>query len=149
MLSGLNHVAVVTAGLDRFVRFYTEVFDLPVVFEEDTPAFRHAILRTGESSWLHPAEVDGGSHGEGLPAMFQRGHLDHLALAASSQGSFEELRRRLVAKGASDGVVEDLGAFHALWFEDPDGMRGELVLIVDPRLEGIHAPEPLGGGPAN
>ena len=45
--------------------------------------------------------------------------------------------------GASDGAVEDLGAFHAVWFEDPDGMRGELTLLVNQELAGIHAPRPL------
>ena len=48
-----------------------------------------------------------------------------------------------VARGATDGTVEDLGAFHSLWFTDPDGMRGELTLIVDPDLAAIHAPTPL------
>ena len=47
LLTGVNHVAVLTADLDRFVEFYTEVFDLEVVFTETTPAFRHAIVRTG------------------------------------------------------------------------------------------------------
>jgi catechol 2,3-dioxygenase-like lactoylglutathione lyase family enzyme len=144
LISGVNHVAILTADLDRFLAFYRDVFDVPVVFTETTPTFRHAIVRTGESSWIHPAEVSGSAHAEGLPAMFQRGHLDHLALTASSPEAFATLRERLVAHGASDGNVEDLGAFHSLWFEDPDGMRGELTLIVDPRLEGIHAPEPLG-----
>jgi catechol 2,3-dioxygenase-like lactoylglutathione lyase family enzyme len=140
---GLNHVAVLTDDLDRFVGFYAEVFDLEVTFTEDTPDFRHAILRAGPDSWLHPAEVRGGEHGSGSPAMFQRGHLDHLALVADSAVAFATLRERLVARGASDGAVEDLGPFHALWFEDPDGMRGELTVIVDERLEGIHAPVPL------
>ena len=48
LLAGVNHVAVLTTDLDRFVDFYTGVFDLDVVFTETTPAFRHAILRTGE-----------------------------------------------------------------------------------------------------
>ena len=143
LTSGLNHIAVLTDDLDRFVAFYRDVFDLDVVFEEATPEFRHAILRTGPDSWIHPAEVSGNQHGAALPAMFQRGHLDHLALSASSPEAFAELRRRLVEQGATDGTLEDLGAFHALWFTDPDGMRGELTLIVDPQLKGIHAPTPL------
>jgi hypothetical protein len=49
----------------------------------------------------------------------------------------------LVTLGASDGAVEDLGAFHSVWFTDPDGMRVELVVIVDHTLAGIHAPEPF------
>ena len=134
---------MLTDDLDRFVEFYSTVFDLDVAFAETTPAFRHAILRTGADSWLHPAEVVGNEHGTASPAMFQRGHLDHLALVADSPAAFHELRDRLTARGATDGTIEDLGAFHALWFTDPDGMRCELTLIVDPHLEGIHAPTPL------
>ena len=143
LLKGVNHVAVLTNDLDRFVGFYTDVFDVDVVFHEETPAFRHAILRVGADSWLHPAEVPGSAHGDALPQMFDRGHLDHLAVTAASATAFETLRARLVERGASDGTVEDLGAFHSLWFEDPDGMRGELTLVVDPSLEGIHEPRPL------
>lgn len=140
---GLNHVAVLTDDLDRFVEFYTSVFDLEVAFSETTAAFRHAHLRTGADSWLHPAEVFGNAHGAPSPEMFQRGHLDHLALSADSPAAFETLRDRLSRRGATDGTTEDLGAFHALWFTDPDGMRGELTLIVDPDLDSIHAPAPL------
>ena len=78
--------------------------------------------------------------------MFDRGHLDHVALTAPHVDAFTELRRRLVERGATDGTVEDLGAFRALWFTDVDGMRGELVVIVDPELQGIHAPVPLPAG---
>jgi len=143
LLTGINHVAIVTADLDRFVDFYTGVFDLEVVFEETTPAFRHAILRTGTDSWLHPAEVAGNDNGAGRPKMFERGHVDHFALTATSMTSFARLRERLVTLGASDGTVEDLGAFRSLWFEDPDGTRLELIVIVDDALRGIHEPRPL------
>ena len=143
LLAGVNHVAVLTADLDRFVDFYTEVFDLEVVFTETTPAFRHAIVRTGPTSWLHPAEVNGNDHGVASPAMFDRGHLDHLALTAASPATFHTVRDRLVARGATDGTIEDLGAFHSVWFDDPDGMRVELVVIVDHALQHIHAPRPL------
>lgn len=140
---GLNHVAVLTDDLDRFIEFYTSVFELDLVFSETTPGFRHAILRAGSDSWLHPAEVYGNGHGAAQPTMFERGHLDHLALAADSPGAFKEIRDRLAARGACVGAIEDLGAFHSLWFTDPDGMSGEVTLIVDARLEGIHAPTPL------
>src|SRR5688572_21823469 len=143
LLKGVNHVAVLTADLDRFVEFYTRVFGIEVVFSESTTAFRHAILRTGPDSWLHPAEIAGNSHATALPAMFSRGHIDHLALTAASQDAFANIRERLKACGAPTGSVEDLGAFHAFWFEDPDGMRAELTVIVDATLAGIHEPRPL------
>jgi catechol 2,3-dioxygenase-like lactoylglutathione lyase family enzyme len=142
-ITGIGHVAVLTEDLDRFVEFYTSVFDAEVVFTETTPAFRHAILRTGAHSWLHPAQVIGNGQGRASAAMFERGHLDHVALAAASTAAFEILRARLVARGACTGAVEDLGAFHSLWFEDPDGMRIELTVITDPALAGIHEPRPL------
>jgi catechol 2,3-dioxygenase-like lactoylglutathione lyase family enzyme len=143
LLTGVNHIAVVTADLDRFVDFYTGVFDLDVVFREATPAFRHAILRTGPDSWLHPAEVSGTAHGSASPSMFDRGHLDHLSLGAASTECFHVIRDRLIERGASTGEVDDLGAFHSLWFEDPDGMQVEVTMIVNASLDGIHAPRPL------
>lgn len=143
LVSGINHVAILTRDLERFVEFYRRIFEVDVVFREVTPAFRHAILRAGSSSWLHPVEVPDNVHGAAVPDMFARGHLDHIALTAPSQGAFEAIRARLVDAGASDGAVEDLGAFHALWFTDPDGMRGEVSLIVDSALSHFHAPLPL------
>lgn len=143
MLTGVNHVAVLTSDLDRFVEFYQDVFDLDVVFTETAPAFRHAILRTGPHSWLHPTEVAGNAHAAGLPGMFQRGHLDHVALGASSPEAFQQARQRLVERGASNGAIDDLGAFHSIWFNDPDGMQAELTLITDHDLRSIHAPQPL------
>ena len=64
-------------------------------------------------------------------------------VTADSAAAFGVLRHRLAERGATDGAIEDLGAFHSLWFTDPDGMHGEVTLIVDPHLEDIHAPTPL------
>lgn len=143
LVSGINHVAILTEDLPRFIEFYTSVFGMDVVFEEATPAFAHAILRAGASAWLHPAAVHGNAHGSALPEMFARGHIDHLALLAPTRQSFATIRERLVARGASPGSIDDLGAMHALWFRDPDGMQGEVCLIVEPSLKGFHAPRPL------
>jgi catechol 2,3-dioxygenase-like lactoylglutathione lyase family enzyme len=143
LVSGINHVAIVTPDLDRFIAFYTQVFELEVVFREATPAFAHAILRAGANAWLHPAALADNAHGAALPDMFGRGHLDHLALLAPSLEAFERIRERLVERGASAGVVDDLGAMHALWFRDPDGMHGEVCRVVDPELRAFHAPRPL------
>jgi catechol 2,3-dioxygenase-like lactoylglutathione lyase family enzyme len=148
LVSGINHVAIITADLARFIAFYTDVFELTLLFEEATPAFSHAILRAGDSAWLHPAALAGNAHAAALPEMFGRGHIDHIALLAPTAESFAVIRERLVERGASRGVVEDLGAMHTLWFDDPDGMKGEVCLIVDPRLRAFHAPRPLDRAPA-
>lgn len=143
VLAGLNHVAVLTADLDRFTAFYRRIFDLEVVFEEALPGLRHAILQIGPDSWLHPAQVDANPHANAIPAMFQRGHIDHIAFSAKSKDAFDTMRARLIEAGASDGQIDDLGAFHTVWFVDPDGMRGEIAWVVEPSLRGIHAPRPL------
>ena len=104
LVNGINHIAVLTSDLDRFIAFYGEVFDMPLLFEETTPAFRHAILRAGPSSWLHPAAVSGSPHAVALPSMFERGHLDHLALSAASAEAFQVIRGRLLARGATTGL---------------------------------------------
>jgi catechol 2,3-dioxygenase-like lactoylglutathione lyase family enzyme len=143
LVSGLNHVAVLTADLDRFTQFYTRVFGLEVIFSERTPGLAHAILKISATSWLHPAELPASPYADGLATMFQRGHLDHVSLTASSVDAFEQLRSRLMEAKASDGRIDDLGAFRTMWFVDPDGMRGEVALIVDPALSAIHEPRPI------
>jgi hypothetical protein len=75
--------------------------------------------------------------------MFDRGHLDHIALTAASYDAFKEIRDRLVGRDASTGAIDDLGPLHSIWFEDPDEMSGEVVVIVRPELDGIHEPRPL------
>jgi catechol 2,3-dioxygenase-like lactoylglutathione lyase family enzyme len=141
LLSGFNHAALMTRDLDRLIEFYTGVFGAEVIFAEEAP-MRHAMLRIGEHSHLHPVEMRDNPHAQGTAAMFDRGHVDHLGLNVATQEAFQEVRRRLIARGASDGVVSDLGPQLCMWFDDPDGMRAEVCWIRD-RSQGFHAPEPL------
>ncbi|WP_232665944.1 VOC family protein [Pseudonocardia sp. TRM90224] len=148
LLSGINHVAIVTADLDRFTAFYTGVIGLTPVFEESVPGFRHAILAVGDHTVLHPVQAPADNetetgHGLGSPTIMDRGHLDHFALDVPSWEAFEELRRKLVAHGSSDGAVTDLGPKISFWFVDPDGMHVEIDWVHDRSLRGFHAPTPL------
>ena len=60
-----------------------------------------------------------------------RGRIDHLGLQAASLEAFEEIRRRLIARGAADEFVTDFGAILSLFFTDPDGLEGE-VCVANP-----------------
>ncbi|MEH1817180.1 MAG: VOC family protein [Nostoc sp.] len=142
LVSGIHHVAVVTADIDRFIDFYTDVFEMPVIFQETTPAFRHALLLAGSQSVLHAAEMPNNIHSSGLPDMFRRGHIDHLALNAPTESAFQIIRRKLIDRGVSDGAIADLGPVLNLSFSDPDGMHIEVCLIVDASLQGFHQPQP-------
>jgi catechol 2,3-dioxygenase-like lactoylglutathione lyase family enzyme len=143
LTTGINHVAIMTEDLDRFVAFYTDVLGAVVVFEETNPRFRHAILAVGGVSVLHPIQQPDNPHGPAAKGMFDRGHLDHLALDVPSREAFDELRRRLLARGSTDGVVTDLGPKMSFWFVDPDGMHVEVDWVHDVSLQGFHAPRPL------
>ena len=61
--------------------------------------------------------------------MFQRGRLDHFALNAASEGAFREILRRVVAEGAGDGAVTDMGSLLNAGFTDPDGGEHEVVWV--------------------
>lgn len=142
LLAGLQHVAIVTADLDRFVQFYTGVFDAECLELPSTPAFRHALLRVGGASTLHPVERRRHPHATGVAEPFARGHIDHLALMAGSREALREIRSRLTSRGASDGRVMSLGHLLSLDFTDPDGMRGEVCWVHDPLFRDRHAPRP-------
>lgn len=132
LTNGCNHVAVITEDLDRFIDFYREVFEAEVDFDLDEDGLRHAMVRLGAGFALHPFQLPGGSpHAAGSPAMFDRGHLDHLALDVADQATFEDLRARLVEAGASNGDVTDFGRVRSVSFVDPDGLDGEIAQWVD------------------
>lgn len=126
MLRDIHHLAFVTADLDRLIGFYARVFDAPVTYDVDEGGLRHAFIEVGPHTVLHPFQVAG----VGVPGpepMFARGRLDHFALNADSEESFREVRRRVVAEGAGDGVVTDMGSLWSLTFTDPDGGGHEVI----------------------
>jgi len=135
LTDGFNHVAVLTQDLDRFQAFYTEVFDAEVV--RDGSEFpegqgpRLSIVMIGEHSELNVFEVEGNTEAERQVPMFNRGRLDHLAIQAASLEAFEEIRRRLMARGAADDFVTDFGPMLSMFFRDPDGLEAE-VCVVNP-----------------
>ncbi len=144
LVSGIHHVAFVTADLDRLIAFYERVFDARVTFDRDDRGLRHAFIEVGASTVLHPFEVDP-SAVPGRQEMFERGRLDHVALLASSEEAFREIRRRLVAEGAhatKDGLVTDMGgSVYSISFHDPDGAWSEVMWIgPDARFGAIGPP---------
>jgi catechol 2,3-dioxygenase-like lactoylglutathione lyase family enzyme len=132
LLSGINHVAVLTQDTDRFHAFYGEVFgatvfaDQPTNADEGEPPGRLSFVTIGPHTQFNVFELP-------VPApdhtpMFGRGPIDHIGLQAESQEAFDEIRRRLIERGATDGFVTDFGVAISLVFIDPDGLEGEVLL---------------------
>jgi catechol 2,3-dioxygenase-like lactoylglutathione lyase family enzyme len=129
LTDGLNRVALVTVDIDRFVAFYREVFEAELLLDLDEGHARHALVDLGGGICLHPFQLPAPTaHAAGSPRMFDRGHLDHVALNVADPYVFENLRRRLVDRGASDGTVSDFGMMRTVTFRDPDGFEAEIAM---------------------
>jgi catechol 2,3-dioxygenase-like lactoylglutathione lyase family enzyme len=134
LLDGFNHVAVVTTDTARFLEFYQGVFEAEVVAEQ----------LMGDEGKLTMVHLGGGrdwnvfeKYGAPAPAhapMLGRGPLDHLGLQAPSLEAFEEIRRRLIDRGAADEFVTDFGPVLSMFFVDPDGLELE-VCVSNPDWE--------------
>jgi catechol 2,3-dioxygenase-like lactoylglutathione lyase family enzyme len=141
LLDGINHVAVLTRDTERLSRFYTHVFDAPPARSvEQQPGFMLSLIDIGDGRELNVFEIEGNAEVNRQTPMFGRGRLDHLGLQAASLDAFEEIRRRLIALGAADDFVTDFGPYLSLFFVDPDGLEGE-VLVKNPDAEpGVFKP---------
>jgi catechol 2,3-dioxygenase-like lactoylglutathione lyase family enzyme len=127
-LNDIHHLTFITADMDRLIAFYERVFGARVTVDLEEEGLRHTFIEVGTHTVLHPFQVPGVQ----LPAsgpMFQRGRLDHFALNAASEEAFRELRRRVVAEGAGNGVVTDMGSLLSFGFTDPDGGEHEVVWV--------------------
>lgn len=123
--------------MDRFIRFYEEVFDAETKFDLSEPgpgggAVRHALIDLVGGFALHSFQMpEPTGYEDGSMQMGKRGHIDHLALNVDDEVRLQEVRRRLVKAGASDGTITDFGAIRLVTFRDPDGMEGEVARWTD------------------
>lgn len=132
LATGCNHIAMHTQDLERLIGFYEAVFDAEVKMDMQEGPVRHALIDLGGGFCLHPFErADSNPHAAGSSAMFDRGHLDHLAIDVGDEETFQLIRARLVDVGASDGTITDFGSVRSVYFEDPDGMGAEVATWSD------------------
>ena len=130
---GFNHVATLTADLDRLTAFYGRAFGATVTFEmaarDDHP--RMAILDLGGGAALNVFEVAANEIIGERTEQGHRGAIDHYALAVNSKDELEQVKGRLVAAGAEIGEIQRLGSEWSLFFRDPDGMELEVCAAAD------------------
>jgi catechol 2,3-dioxygenase-like lactoylglutathione lyase family enzyme len=141
LLNGFNHVALLTTDTDRLVAFYRDVFDAEVDGQQqENQHVRLTFIRVGESAELNVFEVEGNQEAERQTPMFGRGRIDHLALQAASVEAFDEIRNRLMARGAADDFVTDFGPILSVFFRDPDGLEGEVCVANPDAVPGVQNP---------
>ncbi|HEX3334167.1 MAG TPA: VOC family protein [Acidimicrobiales bacterium] len=141
LLNGINHVAILTKDRQRFIDFYRDVFDAEVLGEQhmgDEGVL--TFVRIGEECEINLFDVFGNREADRQTPMFGRGRIDHLGLQAGSLGDFEEIRRRLIGRGAADEFVTDFGPVLSLFFTDPDGLEGEVCVANPDGRPGVFNP---------
>jgi catechol 2,3-dioxygenase-like lactoylglutathione lyase family enzyme len=135
LTNGIHHVATITNDADRLAAFYREMFDAEVIRDgSERPGGegpRLMVIRVGDQTELNVFSIDGNTEADRQLPMFGRGRLDHIGLMARSLDDFETIRDRLMATGAADDFVTDFGQVLSLFFRDPDGLEGE-VLVPNP-----------------
>jgi catechol 2,3-dioxygenase-like lactoylglutathione lyase family enzyme len=140
LLSGINHVALLTGDTGRFLEFYGGVFDATHEVLEERDGFLLTVVWIGPTSELNVFQLQGNAEHERQVPMFGRGRLDHLALEAASIEAFDTIRERLLARGATDGFVTDFGHILSLFFRDPDGLEAEVCVQNPDAQPGVHNP---------
>jgi catechol 2,3-dioxygenase-like lactoylglutathione lyase family enzyme len=147
LTDGFNHVAVITKDADRLFEFYAGVFDAEKAVEmfdgppdEPEHKLRLMIIDVGPHSELNVFEMPDNPEADRQVPMFGRGRLDHLALHAADMEAFEEIRGRLIARGAADEFVTDFGPMLSLFFRDPDGLECEVCVTNPDAQPGVFNP---------
>ena len=135
LLHGINHVATLTSDTDRLHALYREVFGAEVVSDQqeapEGAGVRLTMVDIGDGTMLNVFEITGNTEAERQVPMFGRGRIDHIGLRAVDLAAFELVRDRLMDRGAADAFVTDFGPELSLFFRDPDGLEGE-VLVANP-----------------
>ena len=140
LTNGFNHVAILTNDSARFIEFYEEMFGAEVLGRQGEGDFSIAFVKIGDDVDINLFEIKGNQEANRQTPMFGRGRLDHLALQAKSVDAFDEIRRRLIDKGASDGFVTDFGPLLSLFFVDPDGLEAEVAVPNPDAVPGVFNP---------
>jgi catechol 2,3-dioxygenase-like lactoylglutathione lyase family enzyme len=143
LLRGINHVATITSDTNRLHTFYREVFDataFEVAEAPEGPGFRLSFIDLGDGTMLNVFQIEGNHEAEHQVPMFERGRIDHIGLRAKDLAAFEQIRNRLMARGAADDFVTDFGSDLSLFFTDPDGLEGEVLVENPDAVPGVHNP---------
>ena len=139
IVDAIHHVATLTADTERLHAFYRSVFEAEVTLDrEEFAGGRLSIVEFTPGVELNVFEIDGNTEAARQRPMFVRGRIDHLGLRVPDVDTFAEVRRRLVAAGASDGFVTDFGPTLSVFFTDPDGLEGEVLVINPDAVPGRH-----------
>jgi glyoxylase I family protein len=119
----ITHVAVTVSDLAASEAWYTKVFGVEPVLDEDTGPFHHKVYLLGTTLFgIHgfPALVSDAPFEERTPG------LDHVAFGCANRDELVEWGAHLDQLGIAHGGVVDAHYGSGLSFRDPDNIALEL-----------------------
>jgi catechol 2,3-dioxygenase-like lactoylglutathione lyase family enzyme len=141
LTDGFNHVALLTSDSSRLQEFYRDVFEAEIVdVALAEPGARLSFIKIGPDAEFNVFEIEGNTQAQRQTPTFERGRIDRLGLNAASLDAFEEIRRRLIERGAADEFVTDFGPVLSVFFRDPDGLEGEVCVRNPDAVAGLVNP---------
>jgi glyoxylase I family protein len=122
-IPAISHVAVTVTDLSVSEPWYTRVFGVEPVLDEDTGPFRHIVYALGGTLFgLHgfPDLTSKEPFDERTPG------LDHVSFGCASRAELAEWAARLDELGVAHGEIVDAAYGSGLSFRDPDNIALEL-----------------------
>lgn len=142
-VSAVNHIALMTADLDRLVGFYQQVFGAEVLARgEGQP--RKCFLKVAAATNLHVFERPR-ARATSTENPFDEGSINHFALQASDPEAFTTIRSKLILDGHAAETVYDAPGLYTLFATDPDGLLAEVLVPKETGWTPSFATEPFVG----
>jgi catechol 2,3-dioxygenase-like lactoylglutathione lyase family enzyme len=136
-ITGIHHITLISANLDRSAAFYRDLLGLRLVeaeMNQDDPNARHF--------WFGDADAAPGT----LVSLFEYPHMErgavgvgsthHFAFRVGSEDELEGWQRYLASRNVPCTQVLDRGHFKSVYIRDPDGHIVEIATD----LPGFEAP---------
>lgn len=122
-MPAITHVAVTVSDISVSEPWYTRLFGVEPVLDEDTGPFRHVVYSIGDTLFgLHtfPELNDAAPFDERRPG------LDHVSFGCGSRDELVQWAGRLDSLGVVHGGVFDAHYGSGLSFRDPDNIALEM-----------------------
>ncbi len=126
--TGINHLAMATADMDKTIRFWRDLLGMRLVAGLGRPGYRHYFLEISPADliaffeWPEVEAVAEKDHGAPVkgPLAF-----DHVSFGVAGEEDLWELKARLEGADIWVSEVVDHGFIHSVYAFDPNGIAIE------------------------
>jgi len=142
-LTGLHHLTMICADMERSVAFSRDVLGLGIVRDgpsDDDPGVRHVWFGAVDGA---PGRLLSLMEYPSLPeGVVGIGSTHHFALAVESADELDAWRDYLRGSGVECSDVFERGGFRSIYLRDPDGHVVEIAtrLLLSPRRDPVGTP---------